>query len=46
MYYIGDTDSLKLKEGYDKQVIDNYNKQVIEKLQKVSSDRSKKDSLF
>ena len=34
-----DTDSLKLKEGYNKQVIEDYNKQVIEKLQKVSSDR-------
>lgn len=34
-----DTDSLKLKEGFDKKIIENYNKSVIEKLQKVSSER-------
>lgn len=33
-----DTDSLKLKEGYNKSVIENYNKQVIEKLKKVTTD--------
>lgn len=31
-----DTDSMKLKEGYDKTVIENYNKFVIKKLQYVS----------
>lgn len=34
-----DTDSLKLKEGYDKNVIDEYNKKVIEKIKKVCCDR-------
>lgn len=33
-----DTDSLKLKEGFDKKVIENYNKKVIEKINKVSND--------
>lgn len=31
-----DTDSMKLKEGYDKKVIENYNKFVVKKLQHVS----------
>lgn len=31
-----DTDSLKLKEGFDKNVIDNYNKKVLEKIKNVS----------
>ena len=31
-----DTDSMKLKEGYDKKVIENYNKFVVKKLQYVS----------
>lgn len=34
----GDTDSLKLKEGFDKNIIDEYNKNVINKLKKVSND--------
>ena len=33
-----DTDSLKLVEGYDKNIIEDYNKKVIEKLKKVSND--------
>lgn len=32
-----DTDSLKLKSGYDKKVIDDYNKSVIQKLKYVSN---------
>lgn len=36
--YIGDTDSLKLENGFDKSIIDNYNTNVIKKLQKVSKD--------
>lgn len=31
-----DTDSMKLKEGYDKSVIDDYNKFVVKKLQYIS----------
>jgi hypothetical protein len=31
-----DTDSIKLKEGYDKTVIEDYNKFVVKKLQHVS----------
>lgn len=31
-----DTDSLKLVEGYNKQIIEDYNKKVLEKLQKAS----------
>lgn len=31
-----DTDSLKLKKGFNKQVIDDYNKEVLEKIKKVS----------
>lgn len=38
MLCIGDTDSLKLKEGFDISVIENYNKNVIKKLKKVSND--------
>lgn len=34
--YIGDTDSIKLKEGYDKSVIDNYNKEVEKRIEYVS----------
>ena len=34
-----DTDSLKLKEGYDKSVIDEYNKSVLKKIKKVCNDR-------
>lgn len=33
-----DTDSLKLKEGYNKKVIEDYNKHVVEKLKRVSED--------
>lgn len=33
-----DTDSLKIKEGYDKKIIEDYNKKVIEKIKKVCSD--------
>ena len=33
-----DTDSLKLREGYDKSVIDNYNKFVENKIKKVSKE--------
>jgi len=33
-----DTDSIKLIQGYDKNVIENYNKKVITKLEKVSKD--------
>lgn len=31
-----DTDSLKLKKGYNKEVIENYNKQVMERIENVS----------
>lgn len=31
-----DTDSLKLSQGYDKNVIENYNRKVMEKIEKVS----------
>ena len=33
-----DTDSLKLKEGFNKNVIDEYNKNVVEKIKKTSED--------
>ena len=33
-----DTDSLKVKEGFDISVIENYNKNVIEKIKKVCTD--------
>lgn len=32
-----DTDSLKLKQGYNKEIIENYNQSVIEKIKKVSN---------
>lgn len=38
MFCIGDTDSLKLKEGYNKEYIEEYNKSVKEKILKVSSE--------
>lgn len=33
-----DTDSLKLREGYNKQIFEDYNKSVIEKIKKAASD--------
>lgn len=33
-----DTDSMKLKEGYNKTIIDEYNKKVIDKIKQASSD--------
>lgn len=33
-----DTDSAKLKKGYNKKIIENYNKNVVEKIKKVSTD--------
>lgn len=33
-----DTDSLKLKDGFDNSIIENYNKSVIEKIEKVSKE--------
>ena len=36
MWCIPDTDSLKLRAGFDKSVIDNYNKECIEKIKIVS----------
>lgn len=38
MLFIGDTDSLKLRNGYNKEYIEEYNKSVIEKIKKVSKE--------
>lgn len=38
MLYIGDTDSLKLKEGFNEKIIDEYNKSVMDKIKKASED--------
>ena len=37
-FIYADTDSLKLKDGFDIEVINNYNKSVIEKIKKVSNE--------
>ena len=37
MLFIGDTDSMKLRECFDNNVIINYNKSVVEKLKKDNS---------
>lgn len=36
MLFIGDTDSIKLKEGFDENIINDYNKNVEKKLYKIS----------
>lgn len=36
MWYIGDTDSLKLEQGYNKKIIEDYNKQVEKRIKNVS----------
>jgi len=38
MSYIGDTDSLKLKEGFDEKAIEDYNNSVKEKIKSVSNE--------
>ena len=43
---IPDTDSLKLREGFDKKVILNYNKRVVEKIKQVCKDLDLDFELF
>lgn len=44
--YIGDTDSMKLKEGFDINIILNYNKNVEKRLKEVSEKLNIDYSLF